>query len=128
LSSAKAWGLQTVYAVASLAAIGLSYVLYVRRRSVVDGILRIRRVAALRRFLETGWGFDWMYAHFLVKPYMWVAEVNRDDLVDGLSHGLAQACQIYNSVLSLSVNGNVRWYVGAIAIGSAILLAFVILL
>jgi NADH-quinone oxidoreductase subunit L len=128
LGPGRAWGLQAIYAAASLAAIGLSYGLYVRRRTVVDGILRIPCIAMFRRLLETGWGFDWMYAHLLVKPYIWIAEANRDDFVDGVSHGLAQACRIYNRVLSLSVNGKVRWYVGAIAIGSAVLLAFVILL
>jgi len=30
--------------------------------------------------------------------------------------------------LSASVNGNLRWYVGGIAIGSVIIIAFVILL
>ncbi len=128
LGLASEWGLQTIYAATSVAAIGLAYGLYVRRRGVVDGILRTPGLTMLYRLLEMGWGFDWVYARLLVKPYMWIAQANRDDFVDGVSHGLAQACRIYNRVLSLSVNGNVRWYVGAISIGSAILLAFVILL
>jgi len=128
LGPAREWGLQAIYAATSVVAIGLAYRLYVRRRGVVDGILRTPSLTMLHRLLEMGWGFDWMYAHLVVKPYVWIAQANRDDVVDGVSHGLAQACRIYNRVLSLSVNGKVRWYVGAISIGSAILLAFVILL
>jgi len=128
LGPARAWGLQTIYAAASVVAIGLAYGLYVHKRDVVNGILRTPGLAILHRLLEMGWGFDWVYAHLLVKPYIWIARANRDDFVDDASRGLAQACRIYNRVLSLCVNGNVRWYVGAIAIGSAVLLAFVILL
>jgi NADH-quinone oxidoreductase subunit L len=125
---AGAWGLQTIYAAASLVAIGLTYILYVRRRDVLNGLLDTPGLAMLHRLLETGWGFDWVYARLFVKPYVWVAMTNRDDILDDTPRGLSRACLLYNRVLSLCVNGNVRWYVGVIAIGSAVLLALVILL
>jgi NADH-quinone oxidoreductase subunit L len=128
LGRAGAWGLQIIYAATSVVATGLAYQLYVRRRGVVDSILRIPGLAVFRRILELGWGFDWLYAQLLVKPYTWIARTNRDDFVDGVSQGLAWACRIYNRALSLSVNGNVRWYVAVISIGSVVVLALVIFL
>jgi NADH-quinone oxidoreductase subunit L len=81
---------------------------------------------ALHRFLKEGWGFDWLYTNAVVRPYVWAARINRNDFLDGWSSGVAQACQTYHRALSVSVNGNVRWYVGAIAVGSVLVLAFVI--
>jgi NADH-quinone oxidoreductase subunit L len=126
LGHAMAWGFQAAYAATSAVAIGLAYVLYVRARPVVDGVLRIPAVMALHRFLKEGWGFDWLYTNTIVRPYVWAARINRNDFLDGWSSGVAQACQTYHRALSVSVNGNVRWYVGAIALGSVLVLAFVI--
>jgi len=126
LDHTTAWGFQAVYAATSVVAIGLAYVLYVRARPVVDGVLQVPAVMALHRFLKEGWGFDWLYTNAIRRPYVWIARRNRNDFLDGLSSGVAHACQTYHSALSASVNGNVRWYVGAIAVGSVLVLAFVI--
>jgi NADH-quinone oxidoreductase subunit L len=128
LGATRVWGLQALYAAVSVIAIALAYVLYVRGRGAVEAILRIPGVTALHQLLIAGWGFDWLYRNLVVRPYVWIARTNRYDFLDGLSHGVAEACQICHRALSVSVSGNVRWYVGGIAIGSLIALAFVILL
>ncbi len=128
LGTAQLWGLQALYASLSIVAIGLAYTLYVRRRNVVETILRMPGVTSLHRLLFAGWGFDWVYANVVVRPYVWIARISRDDILNLWPRGVAQACQLCHQGLSLSVTGNARWYVGGIAVGSVIALALVIFL
>jgi NADH-quinone oxidoreductase subunit L len=128
LGTAQLWGLQALYASISLVAVGLAYALYVRRRNVVETILRVPGVASLHRLLFAGWGFDWVYANVVVRPYVWIARMSRDDILNLWPRGVAQVCQLCHQGLSLSVTGNARWYVGGIAVGSVIALALVVFL
>jgi NADH-quinone oxidoreductase subunit L len=128
LGTTTVWGLQAIYAAVPIAAIGLAYMLYARKREVVEGVLRTPGLILLHRFLKAGWGFDWLYANTIVRSYVWIANVNRDDFMSYWSRGAAQVCQIGHRALSVSVSGNVRWYVAGVAIGSLVGLAFVIFL
>ncbi len=126
LGSAEVWGLQALYASTSALAIGLAYGLYVRRRDAIETILRVPRAASFHRVLLAGWGFDWIYATVFVRPYVWIARTNRDDVLNLWSRSVAHICQLCHQGLSLSVTGNAKWYVAGVAIGSLIALAFVV--
>ncbi len=128
LGTAQVWGLQALYASISLVATALAYVLYARRRSIVETVLRVPGVTLLHRWLFAGWGFDWIYRNTVVRPYVWIARIDRDDILNLWPRGVAQVCQLCHQGLSLSVTGNARWYVGGIAVGSVIALALVIFL
>ena len=82
----------------------------------------------LHRLLFAGWGFDWLYRHLIVAPYVWLARLNRGDVVDLLYVAVAQVSRGINMLLSLTVNGNVRWYVASIAAGAVIVVGLVVFL
>jgi NADH-quinone oxidoreductase subunit L len=82
--------------------------------------------AALTRFWCAGWGFDQLYAWLFVRPFVWLATVNRNDAVDAAYAGIASAAQECSRVLRLTETGRVRWYASGLALGSAVLLAFVL--
>ena len=64
------------------------------------------------------WGFDWLYQKLFVCPYVILARLNREDFVDLIYVVAARVSQSINRLLSFTVNGNVRWYVAAIAGGA----------
>jgi NADH-quinone oxidoreductase subunit L len=78
--------------------------------------------------LFAGWGFDRLYRYLIVAPYVWLARLNRRDFVDAISIAVVQVSRGISILLSITVNGNVRWYVAGIAAGAVIVVGLVVLL
>jgi NADH-quinone oxidoreductase subunit L len=119
---------QIISGITSLAGIFIAYLLFGGERLFVNYLLGSRLSVAIRDFWFADWGFDWLYNNLFVRPYQWLAFINRDDFLDLIYDGLANVCKTCNQLLSASVNGNVRWYVGGIVIGSVIVIGLAILL
>ncbi len=122
------WIFQVVYVAVSLVGIGTAYVSYLRSPRTIESITSTPAGTLLHRWLFVGWGFDWLYSKLFVGPYVWLARLNRGDFVDAVYAGLAQMSRATNRLLSLTVNGNVRWYVGAIGIGAVVVVGLVLIL
>jgi NADH-quinone oxidoreductase subunit L len=119
---------ETIAGVTSVVGIFLAYVLFTGKRQFVRSLLNSKFCAVLSDLWFADWGFDWLYHNLLVRPYQWLAYINKDDFLDRIYDCTAAVCKACNYGLSASVNGNLRWYVGGIAIGSVIIIAFVLLL
>jgi len=119
---------QIISGITSLAGIFIAYLLFYGDRRFIGYLLGSRLSVVIRDLWFADWGFDWLYNNLLVRPYQWLAFINRDDFIDSVYDGLAWFSRICNQVLSFSVNGNVRWYVGGVTIGSVIVIGIAILL
>jgi NADH-quinone oxidoreductase subunit L len=118
--------LETITGLTSLAGVIVAYVLYGSRRPLVSLLFNSEFCEAIRKLWFADWGFDWLYRNLLVRPYQWAAYMNRDDFLDLIYDGTAAVCEVCNRALSVTVNGNLRWYVGGVAIGAVIIIGFVI--
>ncbi len=107
--------------IASFGGIALAYAFFLRRRSIAALVARSAIAAALHRLLESGWGFDRLDDHLLVRPYLALARRLRADLADPGYDALAAAAAAAHRGLSRSQNGRVRWYAGGIVVGSILL-------
>jgi NADH-quinone oxidoreductase subunit L len=83
---------------------------------------------AIQRFWLAGWRFDWLYERLFVRPIVWIARVNKRDVVDSFYNGLARLGKLANNALSMTQTGKVRWYAAGIALGTALFVAIAILL
>jgi NADH-quinone oxidoreductase subunit L len=83
---------------------------------------------AIQRFWLEGWGFDWLYERLFVRPIVWIARVNKGDVVDSFYKGLAQLGKLANNALSVTQTGKVRWYAAGIALGTVLFVAIAIFL
>ena len=79
---------------------------------------------ALRRFWLSGWAFDWVYDRLFVKPFVWVARVNKGDIVDIVFRITAAVIRGFHHVGALTQTGRLRWYAANMAIG--LILVFLI--
>lgn len=120
--------LAVIAGIVSLLGIYLAYLLFFRRRDVVQAVASTGWGSALSRFWFSGWGFDWLYNHLFVYPYIWLAKTNKEDIVDSFFDGIAWLARSLNHELSLSQNGRVRWYAFSLALGVVILVGVVIFL
>jgi NADH-quinone oxidoreductase subunit L len=120
--------LQLIASAASLGGIYAAYVLFLRRRQVTERIAGTFLGRALHRFWFVGWGFDWLDNRFIIRPFVWLARIDKDDVVDLFYRGLAYLTWVLHRLLSLTQIGQVRRYALGIAIGAAIVTGMVVLL
>lgn len=73
-------------------------------------------------FYRHGLGFDHFYHVLFVKPYCFLAQLNRNDIFDQLIMLNAWYVSICHDVLKSSQNGKLRWYAAAIGLAATVLL------
>jgi NADH-quinone oxidoreductase subunit L len=118
---------QVLAALASLAGVAVAGLLYLRPPQWAQSLATAPAVKAAHQFWFAGWGFDWLYGHLFVRPYVHLARLNRSDFVDAFFRGLATATVGLHRLLALSQTGRVRSYALAAAVGVLVLLAVVVL-
>lgn len=110
-----------------LAGIALAYLLFLRRPALSTALAQTPWGSALARFWFHGWEFDRVYDRLLVRPFLWLAQVNQTDLVDRTYEGIAWLSRLGHQGLHLVQTGQVRWYAAVLAAGSVTVIAIAIL-
>jgi NADH-quinone oxidoreductase subunit L len=90
---------------------------YFKRYRQNTGIAIVESQTALVQFCRNGLGFDSFYDLFFVRPYCWLAKVNRRDIVDQFIMLNALYISLWHDVLSALQNGKLRWYAAALGLG-----------
>ena len=104
----------------------LGILIFGSKQIKVDGLLQTRLAETLRRFWFGGWGFDTFYDQVLVRPFVLLAEVNKNDVVDLAFRGTAALARSINRMTARTQTGRLRWYASSMAFGLAVVL-FVVL-
>src|SRR5579875_2488780 len=104
----------------------VSYYLYMVKPSLVEALTAPALSKALHRFWFSDWGMDWLYDHLFVRPVVWLARIDRNDIVDSFYDGLALISQAFYRGLRTTETGRVRWYAAGIVLGSIIFVAIVL--
>jgi NADH-quinone oxidoreductase subunit L len=84
--------------------------------------------AALHRWWFAGWGFDALYHRTVVTPYVWLARINRNDVVDLFYCGVAWVNRLGYRALSATQTGRIRSYAVGLALGAAFIIGWVVIL
>jgi NADH-quinone oxidoreductase subunit L len=106
--------------------VGLGYLLFQRWRTATERLTRSSAAAALGRFWLAGWGFDWLYARLLERPFTALARFNRNDVVDRLFDAVAAVTRGAHQLAVGGQTGHLRWYLANMAAGLALLLIIVL--
>ncbi|MGE5395742.1 MAG: NADH-quinone oxidoreductase subunit L [Candidatus Saccharibacteria bacterium] len=104
---------QLLTSVISLSGIYLAYRLYYRKSTVAESFER----SSIHQFFYKGWGFDKLYDLLLVRPFVWLSEIDKNDFIDLFNRAIGRIAFTLNDLLSITQNGKIRWYVMALAIG-----------
>jgi len=114
------WLFQLLSSVIALSSIYLAYRFYYLKPQFMESFNHSR----LNHFFETGFGFDKVYDTIIVRPIVWLAEIDKKDFIDQINISISKLALIGNQVLSVAQNGKLRWYLLSFAIGIAIILTF----
>ena len=107
--------------------VGLAARFYLLRAWSADNLARTDWGSALQRVWFSGWGLDWLYKLLLVQPFRWLAEANRDDVLDDFYRTIAHAARQGHRALAATQNGRLRWYAAGMASGAVVAIALGIL-
>ena len=117
-----------VAALAFLCGLLFAWFVYQRNPTVAAAIVENPAGRLLHRFWFSDWGLDWLYDRLFVRPVVWMARVNKADVVDSIYDGLARLATLCYRVLSLTETGKLRWYAAWIAGGTVAFVAIVMFL
>jgi NADH-quinone oxidoreductase subunit L len=122
-------GLSEVIA-GSLFLVGLyfAYLFHLKKRSLAEDLTANPLGHALHELWLADWGFDWMYDKAFVRPFVWIAQINKADFVDAFYTGVARLSELFYRGLSATETGRVRWYAAGMAAGSVLFVAVVLFL
>jgi NADH-quinone oxidoreductase subunit L len=73
-------------------------------------------------FCRQGLGFDTLYSLLFIKPYQWLAEKNKHDVVDQVIMLNAWYISLWHDALIMMQNGSLRWYLAAFGLAIMLLL------
>jgi NADH-quinone oxidoreductase subunit L len=114
------WIIQTIAAVVALSGVYVAFYFYRRRPDLVPGIKSAMRDT--HQFWFGGWGFDTLYNAVFVKPFVHLATINKNDVVDKFYSGLVHVTEYFNHVFVKTQSGILRWYIMGIVIGAILIL------
>lgn len=121
-SSALAGVLTGIAALFAMLGVAVAFVAFLDRPAFVTRLIESPVGVTLQRFWAAGWGFDWLYDRALTRPFVWLAQLNRSDIIDAFYAGVAWLSEAGWRLLSRSQTGLVRWYAAGVAFGSATLI------
>ena len=121
------WLVQLLAAVFSLLGLYLAYLFFRARPALLSRLEQSRPAMALHRFWRSGWGFDNLYDTLLVRPYVFLATVNKNDVIDSVYTGLAMLARLFNRGLVQTQSGTLRWYMMGIVVGALLVITLTLL-
>ncbi|HVN23353.1 MAG TPA: NADH-quinone oxidoreductase subunit L [Syntrophorhabdales bacterium] len=111
----------------SVAGICLACILYTWRAKWVGHVSETAIGYIIHAYLISGWGFDWLYDRLIVRPFVRLADWNRNDAIDRGYDGVAWVSTVSSMVLALTQTGNVRWYAAAISFGALAVIGILVI-
>ena len=106
----------------SLIGVLLAYYLFVMRPAWLERLQRATLGSIIERVWRSGWGFDVIYDHVFVRPYVSIAKLLRGEPVDEVVDAIAGTARLSSVLLSLTQTGRLRTYAGALVFGILLLL------
>ena len=120
------WIMQAVAAVISLGGVYVAWYFYLKRPEL-PGQLKVA-ISDLHQLWFSGWGFDALYDAVFVQPFVYLATINKNDVIDKVYVGLVSLAGFFHRVFAYTQSGLMRWYVMGIVIGAILILTFGLLL
>jgi NADH-quinone oxidoreductase subunit L len=111
----------------SLAGLYLAWLLFFKKPEWTSRVADSAVGSLVGAYWFSGWGFDWLYSHLFVRPFIRIAEWNRNDAIDLGYDAVAWASTVSSMVLALTQTGKIRWYAAVITVGVLIFVGILVL-
>lgn len=126
VTTSTEWTIQIVTMVLSFIGVYIAYHFYVKKPALPDQVKA--SLHGLHQFWFSGWGFDVLYNTLIVRPYVFLATINKRDAVDKFYTFLVSATDSLHQLFARTQGGILRWYVMSMVIGAILILTLGLLL
>ncbi|PCJ20964.1 MAG: NADH-quinone oxidoreductase subunit L [Gammaproteobacteria bacterium] len=110
-------GLTVVLWVIPLLGIAIAYAFFYAKWFNLDGLNENAFYLKLQHYWRNGWGFDWVYDHFIVLPFKFIADINRADIIDSFYGAVVVVTRQFHRMSSATQTGSTRWYTACMVVG-----------
>ena len=114
--------------VVPLLGIGVAYLFYGTRTFSIARIMASPFAQSLHKFWFNGWGMDTLYNRLFVNPFLWLARINKNDIVDKFYDFLIELSSTANRMMVKTQTGYLRWYTLTVAAGLVFVITVGVLL
>jgi NADH-quinone oxidoreductase subunit L len=111
-----------------LLGIGVSYLFFMSKTFSVEKLMANPLAARLHRFWYSGWGMDALYNFLCVRPFVFLARINKKDLIDAVYALLVEISRAAHVMLARTQTGQLHWYALSIAGGVVVLVTLGVVL
>jgi NADH-quinone oxidoreductase subunit L len=116
------WLIQITAAIVSLSGVYVAYLLYLKSPAIA---MRLREtLAPLHYIWKSGWGFDALYRTLFVRPFVAVASLNKNDVIDKVYDGMVTLAESLHRSLAWFQSGILRWYIMGVVAGAILILTY----
>ena len=112
--------MQAVAAAVAMLGVYVAYFFYLKKPELAERIKDYGK--GLHQLWFNGWGFDALYDAILVKPFVFLANVNKKDVVDKMYMGIVSTTDEFHRLFAFTQSGILRWYIMGIVIGGILIL------
>lgn len=109
--------LPVISGIVVFAGIFSAWYFYRRKPEVIYSIKQSGIGSFLYKLWFNGWAFDEIYDKVFVRPYIFLANINKKDFIDLFYNGIAKVVSIFNEWTLLTQTGRLRWYLAFITGG-----------
>jgi NADH-quinone oxidoreductase subunit L len=120
------WTVQITTMVLTFVGLYIAYHFYVKKPALPSQVKA--SLGGLYQFWFSGWGFDALYDAVIVRPYVFLAAVNKRDAVDKFYTAIVSATDALHQAFARTQGGILRWYVMSMVIGAILILTLGLLL
>jgi NADH-quinone oxidoreductase subunit L len=121
------WLFQLLAAVVSVAGVYLAYLFYRQKPALQNSLEHSGLARTLHRFWFSGWGFDKLYDLVLVRPFVYMATINKNDFIDKIYNTVAALTRAFNRGLAQTQSGILRWYMMGVVVGALLIITLSLL-
>ncbi len=109
--------LPVISGIVVFAGIFSAWYFYVRKPEITYNFKQSAIGTFLYKLWFSGWAFDAFYDTIFVRPYVFLAKINKKDFIDLFYNGLAKGIDKLNDWVILTQTGRLRWYLAFITGG-----------
>jgi len=113
---------------APILGIGVSYLFFMSKVFDVDRLMANPLAISLHRFWFSGWGMDALYQWIFVNPFLYLARINRRDLIDSFYSLLVSITRTAHLMLARTQTGYLGWYTLSMAVGLVLIITLGVML
>lgn len=103
-----------------LLGIGVSYLFFMSKMFSVEKLMANPFATRLHGFWFSGWGMDALYNFLFVRPFVFLARINKNDLIDAVYALLVNISRFVHVMMARTQNGQLRWY--ALSVGGGVII------